>query len=75
MTIERSWLTEKEQALLDRLRAKPAGLFLRGPDVRVCRVLVKKGLAKLEDHGKMREPGSGRTDGERWSAEAVRDGN
>ena len=68
-------MTEKQQALLDRLLAAPHGLCLRGADVRVCQALVKKGLAKLEDNGEMREPGSGRSDGERWSAEAVRDGN
>ncbi len=70
MALERTWLTEKEQALLSTLRAIPGGTFLRGAEVRVCRVLVSRGLAKLTDNGAMRND-AGRQDGERWWAEAI----
>lgn len=73
MTIERTWLTDKESALLERLRARPSGMFLRGAEVRVCRVLVARKLATLTDNGAMRND-AGRSDGERWWAEIVADG-
>lgn len=63
-------MSEKQQALLERLRASRGGLYLRGADVRVCRALVAKGLAKLDDNGSMRGD-RGRSDGERWWAEAL----
>jgi hypothetical protein len=62
-------MTEKQEALLAKLRGC-AGMYLRGADVRVCRSLVAKGLAKLEDYGEMRTS-QGRGDGERWWAEAT----
>jgi len=62
-------MTEKQQALLARLRASQ-GLYLRGAEVRVCRALVAKGEAKLEDNGAMRGD-TGRDDGQRWWAEAL----
>jgi hypothetical protein len=62
-------MTENQEALLARLSAG-SGLYLRGADVRVCRALVAKGLARLDDNGEMRV-NQGRSDGERWWAEAV----
>ena len=62
-------MTEKQQALLARLRASQ-GLYLRGAEVRVCRALVAKGEAKLEDNGAMRGDAR-RDDGQRWWAEAL----
>jgi hypothetical protein len=67
-------MTERQEALLNRLRASRGGLYLRGAEVRVCRALVAKGLAKLDDNGEMRGD-RGRSDGERWWAEAVGDDN
>lgn len=63
-------MTPKQEALLNDLYTS-GGSYLRGADVRVARALEKLGLITLEDNGKMKTPGSGRTDGERWMASLV----
>lgn len=51
-------------ALLGKLRGKPAGLFVRGTEVRAARELARLSLATLTDNGALRGMNS-----ERWSCE------
>lgn len=52
------------RALLGKLRGKPAGLFVRGAEVRAGRELAGLGLATLTDNGAIRGMNS-----ERWGLE------
>jgi len=63
--------THAQERLLAKLRARGGSAYVKGPEVRVARALERAGLVALEDNGEMKEPGSGRVDGEQWCATLV----